>query len=100
MSKTDDNLQAAFAGESQANRLQTEVRRNSGFAIASLAMGLVSFTCIPSLLAVVFGFIALAQIAARPTELKGRAMAILGIALGIIFMIATVIIVMFCGLPT
>lgn len=55
-------------------------------SIASLVLGLVGlplcFIFIPSLLAVIFGFVGLNQIKGDPTQ-KGRGLAIAGIVLGI-----------------
>ena len=55
-------------------------------SIASLVLGLVGlplcFIFIPSLLAVIFGFVGLSQIKNEPPQ-KGRGMAIAGIILGV-----------------
>ena len=65
--------------------------RNSGLAVASLVLGLVGlpmsgFTFgIPSILAVVFGHVALSQIR-RDFSLAGRGMAIGGLVAGYVVM--------------
>lgn len=56
-----------------------------GLAIAALVLGLIPCTCVPSLLAIIFGHIALSKIANSNGQLKGRGMAIAGLILGYIF---------------
>lgn len=56
--------------------------KNSGFAIASLVLGLLFFLPFANILAIVFGFIALNQI--KKNNLSGKGMAITGIVLGIL----------------
>ena len=64
-------------------------RPNSGFAIASLILGLVWFCGIGSVLAVIFGAIGLKE--TKPPEGKnGRGLAIAGLILGVLGMLATV----------
>jgi hypothetical protein len=62
-------------------------KRTSGMAIASLVLGIISlglgFTFIPSVLAIIFGIIAVSQ-TGRDPNLGGRGMAIAGIIMGII----------------
>lgn len=65
--------------------------KNDPLAIASLVLGVIPCTCIPSLLAVIFGFMALSRINASPQQLKGRALAGWGIGLGILFTILNII---------
>lgn len=65
--------------------------RNCGLAITSLVLGLIPCTCVPSLLAVIFGHIALSKIDKSEGQLKGRGMAIAGLVLGYIFTIANII---------
>ena len=64
-------------------------RRTNGFAVASLVLGLVGFLLcgVPSILAVIFGGIALSQIKKRPEEFTGRGLAIAGLILGIVMMV-------------
>lgn len=58
--------------------------RTSGFAIASLVMGIVGFFFNPlAILAIIFGGIGLSQTNKDP-NLKGRGMAVAGLVLGII----------------
>lgn len=62
-----------------------ELRRTSGHAMASLFLGLTGWTFgFGSLLAVVFGVIALDRVAKSRDELSGRELAIAGIVLGVI----------------
>ena len=56
-----------------------------GWAIAALVLGLIPCTCIPSLLAIIFGHIALSKIDQSRGQLKGRGMAMAGLVLGYIF---------------
>lgn len=59
--------------------------RTNGMSIASLVLGLVGlplcFLLVPSLLAVIFGFVGLSQIKNDPSQ-RGRGMAIAGVVLG------------------
>ena len=56
--------------------------RTNPFAIASLVVGVVWMWWIGSLLAIVFGHVALKQIAAAEGEQSGRGLAIAGLSLG------------------
>jgi len=59
----------------------------SGLAIASLALGILSFMCLPiigAVLAVVFGFLARGQIKRSAGSLRGKGMGKAGIVLGIV----------------
>jgi ABC-type microcin C transport system permease subunit YejE len=58
-----------------------QVGRTSGLAIASMVLGIVWIYWIGSILAVIFGHISLSQIRKDET-LRGRGMAIAGLALG------------------
>src|SRR5438874_5729355 len=60
----------------------TATRGTSGFAIASLVLGILWVYFIGSILAIVFGFVALNQIKQR--NQNGRGMAIAGLVLGFI----------------
>lgn len=59
--------------------------RTNGMSIASLVLGLVGlplcFLLVPSLLAVIFGFVGMSQIKNDPSQ-RGRGMAIAGVVLG------------------
>jgi hypothetical protein len=57
-------------------------RRTNGFAIASLVLGCVFCLLFSGVLAVIFGNIALNQIAQSPDTQTGRGLAIAGIVLG------------------
>jgi DNA-directed RNA polymerase subunit RPC12/RpoP len=59
--------------------------RTSGYAIASLVLGLIPLTCVPPILGVVFGHVALSKINESGGQLKGRGMATWGLVLGYIF---------------
>ena len=62
-------------------------QQTSGWAIASLILGICGFTCIPligSVLAIVFGFVAKSEIKKSSGRLKGSELATAGIVLGII----------------
>lgn len=67
----------------------------SEFAIASLVMGIVSFIRIfnveKGLVAIVFGILALKRIGLTP-QMRGKNLAIAGIIIGIISVIATIVI--------
>ena len=67
---------------------------NSGWAIASLILGICGFTCIPligSVLAIVFGFLAKSEIKKGSGRLKGSGLATAGIVLGMILIAVMVI---------
>ena len=56
-------------------------QRTSGLAIASMVLGIVWIYWVGSILAIIFGHIALSQIRKDP-NLRGRGMAIAGVVLG------------------
>jgi hypothetical protein len=58
--------------------------RTCGQAIAALVLGLIPCTCVPSILAVIFGHVALSKIDGSNGQLKGRGMAMWGLVLGYI----------------
>jgi hypothetical protein len=60
-------------------------RRTSGLAIASLLLGIGGLTILPllgSIVAIILGYMARAEIRQRPAELEGHGMALAGIILG------------------
>jgi hypothetical protein len=64
---------------------QYDYRRNSGFAVASLVIGILSIwplVLIGSVLALIFGIIATTEVRRAPQEYKGSGMATAGIILG------------------
>ena len=63
--------------------------KTSGMAIASLVLGILGI----SLLAIIFGIIAISQINKSNGLLTGKGMAIAGIILGIISIIVTIIVI-------
>jgi hypothetical protein len=58
--------------------------RTSGLAIASLVLGILFLCGIGSLLATIFGAVALGQIARSNGSLTGKGMAVAGLVLGVI----------------
>ena len=54
----------------------------SGFAVASMVLGLLGFFAITALLAAIFGHLALAQIKRSDGWMKGKGMALAGVILG------------------
>ncbi len=60
----------------------------NGFAIAALVCGLLFFVPLSAILAIIFGIVALAQI--RRTHQRGRGMAITGIVIGSLAMVAVI----------
>jgi len=62
-----------------------------GLAVASLVLGLIPLTCLPSLLAIIFGHIALQRIDQSGGQLTGRRMALWGVVLGYIFTAVNII---------
>ncbi len=67
--------------------------------MASLVLGIVGvFTCfllLPSILAVVFGAVAMRQIDHQPNELTGRGLAIAGLVCGAAILVAFVLALVF-----
>lgn len=61
-----------------------EATRTSGMAIASLVLGILSFTCIAAPFAIIFGIIALTQIRRNPNT-RGAALAWAGIGISVVF---------------
>jgi uncharacterized membrane protein YvbJ len=58
--------------------------KTSGFAVASLVLGIIGiFFGLCSILAIIFGGMALSQISKNP-ELKGKGQAVAGLVLGIV----------------
>jgi len=69
-------------------------QRTSGWAVASLVMGLLGFTClffVGAILAIVFGFIGRHDIRASEGRLKGSGLATAGITLGIVLVALVVL---------
>jgi hypothetical protein len=71
--------------QQMAVQYYVNVQRTSGFAIASMVLGIVWIYWVGSILAIIFGHIALSQIRRNP-NLRGRGMAIAGVVLGYIGM--------------
>ena len=68
--------------------------KTDGFAVASLVLGLIPCTCIPSILAVIFGHISLSRINASPELYSGRTMAMWGTGLGYFFIACNILYVL------
>src|SRR4051812_980662 len=74
-------------------------QKNNGMAIASLVLSLVGIIpCfwvvqIPGLLGIIFGFVARSQIRRSGGNQKGKGMAIAGIVIGIVLIVAAVLFV-------
>ena len=67
---------------------QAPAQGTNGFAIAALVCGLLFFVPLSAILAIVFGIVALAQL--RRTHQRGRGMAITGIVIGSLAMVAAI----------
>ncbi len=71
--------------------------RTSGMATASLVLGIIGLFINPlSILAIIFGGIGIAQ-TGRDATLKGRGMAVAGLILGIIVVLAWIAIIIWAG---
>jgi hypothetical protein len=71
--------------------------RTNGFAIAALISGLLGFTAIGAVLAVVFGHVALGQVKRSRGWQRGGGMAVAGLALGYAFVAIFVLAVIGSG---
>ncbi|HZN36223.1 MAG TPA: GYF domain-containing protein [Pirellulaceae bacterium] len=65
--------------------------QTSPMAVASFILGLLGFTLIGSILAIVFGHIALSQIRQSQGKLGGKGLAIVGLVLGYLVVVTSVI---------
>jgi hypothetical protein len=72
--------------------------RTCGQAIAALVLGLIPCTCVPSILAIIFGRLALSAIDASQGQLTGRGMAMSGLVLGYVFTALNLIYGIICGI--
>ncbi|MBA0124303.1 DUF4190 domain-containing protein [Haloechinothrix sp. YIM 98757] len=70
----------------------------NGFAVASLVLGIVWFWGVGSILALVFGYVALSQIDRSAGAEGGRGMAIAGVVLGWVGVAGIVLMVVLMGL--
>jgi hypothetical protein len=77
-----------YAAPPHPSGADAALRRTNGFAVASLVLGIVGvgacFFVVPSLLAVIFGAVALNQMKHQPAAYSGRGMAIAGLVLGLV----------------
>jgi hypothetical protein len=64
--------------------VSVDTPKYNGFAIASMVLGILWIWWIGSILAIIFGFVALSQIKASQGAQTGRGMAIAGLVLGFI----------------
>jgi len=71
---------------------QQTQQKTSGFAVASLVLGLIFFLPFTSILAIIFGIIALNDI--KKKNLDGKGIAIAGIVLGAIFFVIKIFILL------
>jgi Domain of unknown function (DUF4190) len=77
--------------------------RTNGFAVASMILGIVGAVgmcvfVVPSLLAIIFGAVALSQIKNHPETYSGRGMAIAGLVLGIVALVALALFVIIASI--
>jgi len=63
------------------------IAQTSGWAKASLILGILGFLCLPSPLAILFGIIGLVNISKSQGQLKGQLSAIIGLCLGGFWMV-------------
>jgi Domain of unknown function (DUF4190)/N-terminal domain of toast_rack, DUF2154 len=67
--------------------------KTSGWAVASLVMGILGFTCLfllGSILAIIFGFVGIHEISQSKGSKTGKGMAAAGIAMGIVLVVLVV----------
>jgi hypothetical protein len=74
----------AYAPPVYGPPIYVEGQKTNGFAIASLVLGIVWIYWVGSLLAVIFGAVAISQIRASQGRQSGDGMAIAGLVLGIV----------------
>jgi hypothetical protein len=103
VSETPSIPQAEPSRPDEVPRLQytASVTRNSGMAIASLVLGIVSYplyfiAIFPGALAIIFGAVSIGQINRDPS-LGGKGMAVAGLVLGIIAVAFWVLVVIFAS---
>jgi hypothetical protein len=68
-------------------------RKTNGFAVASLVLGLVWIYGLGSLLALIFGLVALSQTRSSEEREGGRGMAIAGVVLGIVGLVFLILVI-------
>jgi hypothetical protein len=76
------------------------VRTTSGFAIAALVLGILTLGGIGSILAIVFGIIALKQIGRPGSGKTGKGMAIAGVVLGVVGLVALTVLIVLASMTT
>ena len=77
-----------------ASPYATPVTKTNGMATASLVFGILWMYGIGSILALVFGYLGKAQIARSEGRETGRGLAVAGIVLGWIGVVATIVIIL------
>jgi hypothetical protein len=80
-----------IGNSSKLERPGTSSRKIHRLAITSLVLGLIPCTCVPSILAIILGHIALSRIASSPDRYRGRVMALWGTGLGYFFTVCNLI---------
>lgn len=73
-------------------------QRTNGLAIASLVLGLVWVYWIGSILAIIFGHVALSQIKKSGSTQGGRGMAIAGLVLGYVSIVLSILFFVWLGI--
>lgn len=76
------------------------VRTTSGFAIAALVLGILTLGGIGSILAIVFGAIALKEIGRPGSAKTGKGMAIAGVVLGVVGLVAITVLIIVASMTT
>lgn len=82
------------------SRRHEVVASTNGFAVASFVLGLLWLYWVGSVLAIVFGYVALNQIDARRGRQGGRGMAIAGLILGFVGVLALAVLLALVVAPS
>ncbi len=90
-----ESAQLSVKSPSSSNTITISEKRTSGFAIASLVLGILGWTFIPivsSIIAIIFGAIGISR--TKPgSNIQGRGMAIAGLVLGSVALFIGIIII-------
>jgi uncharacterized membrane protein len=77
----------------QGNASHPQVKRTNGLAITSMVLGIIGFfTVLPSIVAIVFGAVALGQIG-KDQRQEGRGLAVAGLVMGIVSIVFWILVV-------